>query len=371
MIGIDPTILYGAAGGAGVLLLLVIWLFVRAERSRAGLEARLAGFAEAQIAAQAQLGQRLMDQERAVGERLDAVGRRVGDSLQQQSTRTQETLTRLRERLAVMDEAQKNITDLSNQMVGLQDILSNKQARGAYGEFQLNDLVSSVLPPDAYRLQAQLSNGKRTRTACLLFAGPAGTDRGRCQVSAGILPAPGRRGEDDAARTAAQRDFGRDVLLHVKAIQEKYILPGETAEAALMFLPSEVVYAELHARHANVIEQSYRARVFIVSPTTLWATLNTVRAIFRDVRMRQQAGLIQKEVHALVQDVGRLEDRVDKLSTHFGQAVKDIDMIQTSSRKIANRGTRIHELELDDEPDALDATAGAATALTNGARAAR
>jgi len=145
------------------------------------------------------------------------------------------------------------------------------------------------------------------------------------------------------------------VLKHVRAIASKYIVPGQTGDAALMFLPSEAIYAELHARYANVVEQSFRERVFIVSPTTLWATLNTIRAIFRDVRIREQAGLLQKELHVLMEDMGRLDERVEKLAMHFRQASKDVEDIQTSARKVTRRAEKITTMDLGDEAPAAAA----------------
>jgi DNA recombination protein RmuC len=234
-------------------------------------------------------------------------------------------------------------------VVGLQDILANKQARGAFGEIQLRDIVEATLPPSAYEFQATLGNGRRAD--CLLRLpnppGPIAIDAKFPLESYNLMQAA----ENDADKVQAARAFDRDMRKHIQDIAERYIIGGETAEAALMFLPSEAVYAELHARFPGAVEQSFRMRVFIVSPTTLWATLNTVRAVFKDVRMREQASIIQREVHVLMQDVGRLDARVGNLATHFRQAGKDIEEIQTSTRKITGRGERIEALELEDEVD--------------------
>ncbi|MBL4613831.1 MAG: DNA recombination protein RmuC, partial [Magnetovibrio sp.] len=249
-------------------------------------------------------------------------------------------------RLAVIDAAQKNLSELTDQMVGLQDILSNKQARGAFGEIQLNDLVSDILPPSAYTFQATLSNGKRAD--CLLrLPNPPGSI-----VIDSKFPLESylkmQNADTDEARKTARRAFGTDIMNHVRAIADKYIVPGETAESALMFLPSEAVYAELHASLPEVVEKSYRARVWIVSPTTLMATLNTVRAVLKDAHMREQAGVIRGEVLKLLDDVGRLDKRVSNLQSHFNQAQKDIGEIQTSSGKIARRAERIEDVQLED-----------------------
>ncbi len=345
-------ILLIALGGLAVLAALLIAL--RGERSRTELAARLAQLAESHSHSQANLAQGLVDHERAVGERIADVHRRVGASLDKTSDKTQTTMGDLRERIARLDAAQKNITELSTQMVSLQDILSNKQARGAFGEIQLNDLVSQVLPPSAYEFQAQIGDGKRVD--CLLRLpyppGPVAVDAKFPLESYRAM----QDAKDDAAKLRAARSFRADMLKHVADIKEKYIVPGETAEAAFMFLPSEAIYSELHASFGEVVEQSFRDRVFIVSPTTLWATLNTVRAVFRDVRMREQAGEIQKLVRVMMKDVARLDERADKLHRHFEMAQKDVSEIRTSTGKIVKRGEAIDSIEVSDaEADSVEA----------------
>ena len=345
-----------AAFGLGLLLAL----FVLGRRgnatddaaARAGIQevsGRLAQMAESQAAVQARLAEQMQAQERAlskaVEERLADFSKRVGERLQENATQSQTTLTDLRERLAVIDRAQKNITELSSQVVGLQDVLSNKQARGAFGEVQMADMVASILPPSAYSLQATLSNGRRAD--CLIRLpnppGPIAIDSKFPLESYEAL----RAARDEAEKLPAARAFAAAVRAHVASICEKYIVPGETAESALMFLPSEAVYGELHANFRGVIEESYRARVWIVSPTTLMATLNTVRAVLKDVRMREQAGVIQEEVRTMLKDVLRLDDRVAKLQRHFDQAGDDVRQIRISTEKIAKRGERIEEMEFE------------------------
>jgi DNA recombination protein RmuC len=327
---------------------------------------RLAQMAESQAATQAQLSERLQAQERtvtkALDERLTEFSKRIGERLKESSTQSQTTLTDLRERLAVIDKAQKNIAELSTQVVGLQDILANKQARGAFGEIQLHDIVESILPPSAYKFQVTLGNGKRAD--CLLDLpnppGPIAIDSKFPLENYEALCAA----REEPAITTARRALAADLRKHVRDIAEKYIVPGETAESALMFLPSEAVYAELHANFREVVEESYKARVWIVSPTTLMATLNTVRAILKDVRMREQAGLIQAEVATMLKDVARLDDRVGKLQNHFGQANEDLRQIRISTEKVTKRGEKIAQVELEDveelEVDA-EAEAGAET----------
>ncbi len=319
---------------------------------REGVEfsGRISQLTETLAVTQAQTAERFQAQERAIGklleERLGDLSKKVGERLQEQATKNQTTLGALGERLAVIDQAQKNITELSSQVVGLQDILANKQARGAFGEVQLSDIVTSILPPSAYSFQTTI--GENRRVDCLLhLPNPPGSIAIDSKFPLESYQAL-RDAKDDAASLQARRAFVADVRKHVKDIAERYIVAGETAESALMFLPSEAVYAELHANFRNVVEDSYKARVWIVSPTTLMATLNTVRAVLKDVRMREQAGVIQAEVQKMMLDVNRLDERVDKLQRHFQQADRDIRDIRTSADKITKRGERIEELQLED-----------------------
>ena len=327
--------LIGAAV-VGVVLLVGLWVS-RISSGREQLVGRLSQLAEGQAAAQNQLSERLQAQERALAKLL-------GEGMTEISKRTDSTMADIKARLAVIDAAQKNIGELSAQMVGLQDILANKQARGAFGEIQLRDLVQNALPPSAYAFEQTLGNGKRVD--CLLkLPNPPGSIAIDAKFPLESYHAL-RNAKDDGARAQAGRAFAEAMLKHVRDIAEKYIVPGETAESALMFLPSEAVYAELHASFADVVEKSYRARVWIVSPTTLWATLNTVRAVLKDVHMREQAHVIQKEVQTMLGDVNRLDGRVGKLQQHFDLAVEDIRQIRISTDKVTKRGERIEEIEV-------------------------
>jgi len=355
---IDPMLLiaFGVALFAVLGALVTVVLFLRGQgSSAAALAARISQIGEQHMSAQDRMAERLQAQERALTEmvdrRLSDVSRRVGESLQQQSTRTATTMSDLRERLGAIKAAQENITRLSQQVVSLQDVLSNKQARGAFGEVQLEDQVKSALPPSAYRFQARLGNG-RIADCVLDLPNPPGTIAVDAKFPLESYYAL-RAAKDDAARGAARKAFGADVLKHVKDIAERYILPGETADSALMFLPSEAVYAELHAELPEVIQKSHKARVYIVSPTTLMATLNTIRAVLKDAQMREQAGLILDEVGRMAKDVDRLSQRVDNLDKHFGLAEKDLREIRVSAGKVARRAERIEEMELD-EPEAPD-----------------
>ena len=340
-----------AAGLAGVLVWLVAGRKPQAPPSDpvlGELVGRLGQMAQAQAAQQSMLAERMQAQERALNkamdERLADATKRIGEGLVMSAEKTSATLHDLRERLAVIDVAQKNLTELSTQVVGLQDILSNKQARGAFGEVQMHDIVTAALPADAYGFQAMLSNGRRA-DCLLLLPNPPGPI-----VIDAKFPLDGyqalRDCGDDAARKVATRRFADDVLKHIKDIAARYIIPGETAESALMFLPSEAVYAELHANFRSVVEESYRYRVWIVSPTTLMATLNTVRAVLKDVQMRKQAGRIQKEVGTLLEDVKRLETRLGGLFTHINQAQKDVGLVETSMNKIVSRAEKIEAVQL-------------------------
>jgi len=341
---LDPTV---------IILIAVAAIFVVAVAlisAQARLSGRLSQMADAQATASARLAESLQSQERQLSrhleDRLADLSRRVGESLDKSAIQANSSLTELKERLAVIDSAQKNITDLSTQVVSLQDILSNKQRRGEFGEIQLKDLVAGALPPSAYTFQATLSTGNRAD--CLIrLPNPPGDI-----VVDSKFPLESYRAlcdaRDEAARKEAGKRFATDIMAHVRAISEKYIVIGETADSALMFLPSEAVYAELHANFPEIVEKAHRARVYTVSPTTLWATLNTIRAVLKDVRMREQAGVIQAEVAKLMDDVSRLGDRAANLQRHFEQANEDVRQIRTSTEKISVKAERIRNVELDE-----------------------
>jgi DNA recombination protein RmuC len=331
-----------AALGAGLVVVLM-----RRGEAYAQAELAKAELAQSALAGTVQrVEQSLREQERTlaalVNERLDRSDKTTG-----------QIVTDLRERLARIDEAQKKIGDLSTQVVSLQQILTNKQARGAFGEVQLNDLVSNALPPSAYELQSTLSSG--ARVDCLLRLpnppGPIAIDAKFPLESYHLLRAVAAG--DAAGLAIAQRAFQASMRRHINDIRSKYIVPGETAESALMFLPSEAIYAELHANFGGVVDESYRARVWIVSPTTMMATLNTVRAVLKDVQMREQASEIQKLVGMMMGDTRRLQERVDNLKRHFAQTEKDLREIDTSTAQIMRRGERIQAVDMGDEPEAL------------------
>ena len=279
--------------------------------------------------------------------RLAEVQKGMTDSLHGTTVRTTRSLAELQERLATIDKAQSNIERLSGDVLSLQDILSNKQTRGAFGEIQLTDIVSKALPPNAFSLQATLSNGKRAD--CLIhLPNPPGA----IVVDSKFPLEPYEaliRAITETELTHAARLMRSAIRAHIKAIAEKYIIEGETADGALMFLPSEAVYAELHANFPELVREGFEARVWIVSPTTCMATLNTMRAILKDAQMREQAGAIRKELSLLTKDIDRMETRVGNLDRHFEQATKDLREIKISSDKVGRRAGRLENFEFEGE----------------------
>jgi len=365
----DPVVL--GIGALGVLLLVLIVAVMRlSSRTRhaadplAGQMQQLGDTVRALAEGQQQLygGLKTVSESQAAAQnrmiqlieaRLTEVQRNMSDSLHGSAIKTTRSLSELQERLATIDKAQSKIEALSSNVLSLQDILSNKQTRGAFGEIQLNDIVSKALPPDAYSFQVTLSNGKRAD--CLIHLpnppGPIVIDSKFPLEAYEAL----RGAQTRAQKLEAERLMKAAVRLHIKAISDKYIIEGETADGALMFLPSEAVYAELHANFGEVVREGFAARVWIVSPTTCMATLNTMRAVMKDARMREQAGAIRRELGLLYKDVVRLGDRVENLDRHFGQAAKDIAEIKISATKAGNRARRLDEFDFA-EGEAVSAT---------------
>lgn len=284
-------------------------------------------------------------------QRLQTVTEIMSQNLNKSATNTAQSLGELQMRLKTIDKAQENITKLSGDVLSLQDILANKQTRGAFGEIQLNDIVSKALPSDSYSLQATLSNGKRAD--CLIHLpnppGPIVVDS-----KFPLEPYEKLRAAKSELEVAEAARFMRTAIkAHIKAISEKYIIEGETADGAIMFLPSEAVYAELHANFPEIVREGFAARVWIVSPTTCMATLNTMRAILKDARMQEQAGAIRKELALLYTDVDRLGTRVENLDRHFGMASKDLAEIKISADKAGRRAKRLDNFDFEElAPDA-------------------
>lgn len=288
--------------------------------------------------------------------RLADVSGKMQENLHGSAQRTARSLGELQQRLQAIDKAQENITKLSGDVLSLQDILSNKQTRGAFGEIQLKDIVSKALPSDSFDWQATLSNGKRAD--CLIhLPNPPGPI-----VIDAKFPLEAYEALHNAATpeqiNRARQGMRTSVKTHIKAISEKYILDGETADGALMFLPSEAVYAELHANFPELVREGFAAKVWIVSPTTCMATLNTMRAILKDARMREQAGAIRTMLRHLHRDVELVVERVQKLDTHFNQARKDLEGIGTAAERAGKRAARLdnfdfEEIAQDEKSDVL------------------
>ena len=282
--------------------------------------------------------------QRAVAERLEALDKRLGEILKETAAKTAETLGGLQTRLVVIDEAQKNLADLSGQVVSLQQILSNKQARGAWGQGQMESIIRDALPVGVYAFQATLSN--RNRPDCLIRLPGAKTgfviDAKFPLEAFAVL----KSAANDLEKRAAEARVRTDIAKHVKDIADKYLIAGETEAPAIMFVPSESLYAELHDGFSDVIQKAQRAQVIVVSPNILLLAINTIQTVMKDARMREQASLIQKEVGLLLNDVRLLSDRVGKLQSHLGQADDDIESILISTGKVASRAERIERVEL-------------------------
>ncbi|PZU84476.1 MAG: DNA recombination protein RmuC [Chelatococcus sp.] len=308
-------------------------------RAQAELSGRLQSMAEI-------LATRQGDLARLVADRMDGLRQQVGTGLEQNVRQTTETLGRLQERLAVIDSAQKKLTDLTSEVVTLKDVLANKQARGAYGQGRMEAIIRDGLPPAFYAFQPQLSNGRRPD--CLVTL----PGDGRGLVIDAKFPLESftmlREARGEEARKAAGQRVRTDVGVHVKDISERYLLPGETQEMALLFVPSESIYADLQEHFDDLVQRAHRARVMIVSPSLLALAIQLMQSLVRDSRMREEAQVIQSEVGKLLSDVRRLGERVEKLDTHFRQAQEDVGQIRTSAGKITSRGERIGALDFDD-----------------------
>ncbi|MEO5863399.1 MAG: DNA recombination protein RmuC [Burkholderiales bacterium] len=298
-----------------------------------------------------QLIVRIESMSEKVDQRLDQITGKVHERLEEGFKKTNETFSNVMARLASIDEAQKKIDGLTTNVVSLQQLLGDKRSRGAFGEVQLEALVANMLPNQAYRMQHTLSNGSRVDCALFLPA-PTGTvaiDAKFPLENYHRMLAPD---SSPAERHQAQRQFKNDVKNHVDAIGAKYIIPNETSDGAVMFLPAEAVFAELHAYHPDVVDYAMQRRVWIVSPTTLMAVLNTARAVMKDVETRQQIHIIKDELGKLSKDFARFDDRMKKLADHIRQANQDVTEIHVSSRKISDRFLQIERVELEsDLPD--------------------
>jgi DNA recombination protein RmuC len=325
-------------------------------RQQTDAAARLEGMIKLLANGQSQL-------QRAVNDRLDSVSSRLGDSMEKTKQNTAENLQRLNERLAVIDRAQKNITELATQVTSLQSVLANKQSRGAFGQGQMEAIIQDSLPKGAYAFQQSLSN--RTRPDCCVFL----PDRRPLVIDAKFpleaVTAYREAKSDDERKAAAQR-LRTDVAKHVSDIAGKYLIPGETQELAFMFVPSESVYAELHDGFDDIVQKAFRAKVVIVSPSLLMIAIHVIRQIQKDARMREAAGEIRDEVGHLMKDVSLLGERVRKLQAHFTQSNDDIRQALISIDKIEARGERIREVELGEAAPGANMVAGQVRRLEAG-----
>jgi DNA recombination protein RmuC len=280
--------------------------------------------------------------------RLGEIAGKVNERLDEGFKKTNETFVSVMTRLATIDEAQKKIESLTGSVVSLQELLGDKRARGAFGEVQLEGLVRNVLPPNAYDMQFTLSTG--VRADCVLrLPAPTGMVAVDSKFPLENYHRMFEPGVNDVDHALAQKQFRADIRKHVDDISKKYIIPGETSDGAVMFVPAEAVFAEIHAHHAETVEYASAKRVWIVSPTTLMAVLNTARAVLKDVETRKQIHVIKDSLSRLSVEFGRFDDRMKDLAKHIRQAYDDVEKVQVTSGKISQRFAQIEGVELDDE----------------------
>jgi DNA recombination protein RmuC len=356
-------LLLAAAGLALLLLILTaIWTFrvmraravdeADAERRRTDMEVRLAELSGALQSFAAQSQGNTVHLQRTLDERLEAVGQRVGLGLSEQAERTVQSLGALNERLAVIDAAQRNITTLSTEMVSLKDILANKQSRGAFGQGRMEAIIRDGLHAKAYAFQANLSNG--ARPDCLVTLPDSSL---RLVIDAKFpleAHAAWKQHADEQGRKAAEARLRTDMAKHVKDISEKYLLAGETHETAIMFVPSESIYADLLEYFEDIVQKAHRSRIILASPNVLMLLVQAMQAIVKDVAMRDQAHVIKQEVTRLLEDVVRLKERTSDLRRHFELANADLEKLGVTAEKISKRGVKIESLDVD-EPQRLEA----------------
>jgi len=351
-------------GGGLLFLLLLIWIMgLRAKLNRvrvtSALEQKQAADTEAALAelvrSQGEMtgrmqtmaevfGSRQSDLMRVVNDRLDGLGKTLGASVLETHRQTHASLTGLQERMALLDKANKTMGELAGQVTDLQMVLNDKQSRGAFGQGRMEAIIDDALPPTSFTFQGTLSN--RSRPDCLIHmptgAPPLVVDaKFPLEAFAAIKDAETKPELKDAANR-----FRKDISKHLEDIAGKYLLPGETQDTALMFVPSESLFAEIHEGFPDLTQKAHRLRVVIVSPSLLVLAVQVIQSVLRDARMREQAHLIQAEVGKLLQDVGRLTERVSKLQNHFAQTNKDLDQIMISGDKISNRARKIDEMQL-------------------------
>ena len=310
---------------------------------------------------QKQVNSTLMQNIEALAKRVDAltektetklhdIGGLVEKRLEQGFKKTTETFTDIVKRLALIDEAQKKITELSTNVVGLQEILADKRSRGAFGEVQLNALVANVMPDHSYAIQHTLTEG-RIADCALFLPEPTGTIAIDAKFPLESFRTMTDFSRSDIERKQAEKQFKRDIQKHINDIADKYIIPGVTSDGAVMFIPAEAVFAEIQAHHADLVDHAHSRHVWLVSPTTLWATLNTARTVLKDAETREQVDIIQEHLGYLAKDFKRFQKRMDDLARHISQANADVEQVNVSAKKISSRFEKIERLELDTDGD--------------------
>ncbi|WP_188348344.1 DNA recombination protein RmuC [Agrobacterium tumefaciens] len=341
---------FGGLLAALVFGLSAFWMVTKSRGKKAEADGEISDLLKTQselhgrIAAMAEtLGTRQSEMGQTINQRLDGMSQRLGETLTEQTRSTHENLSRLQERLAVIDAAQGNIQDLAKDVVGLQAILSNKQTRGAFGQARMEALIADALPAGAFQLQPTLSNGYRPD--CIIRmpnSAPSLVIDAKFPLEAwNALKAD----ETPEGKRAATQQFRRDMEVHIRDVAEKYLIRGETQDTAFIFVPSESIFADIHQHFEYLVQRAHRARVVIVSPSLLMLSVQVIQSVLKDQRMREQAHLIQGEVALLMDDVRRLDDRTRKLQAHFGLAQKDVDMMLISSDKVLARGQKIEGLD--------------------------
>lgn len=320
------------------------------EALTSGMGAMARQVSEAFRASSDELGKRVEGLTRTTDDRLKEISGQVERRLAEGFEKTTETFTRVLEHLSRIDEAQKRITELSTNVVSLQEVLTDKRSRGAFGEVQLAALVRNLMPEGSFALQHTLSNG--TRVDCLLTL-PDPT--GNVPIDAKFPLESFQRMQDgglpETDRARAARQFRLDIRKHIRDIADKYLIEGETADGAVMFLPAEAVFAEIHAHFPDLVEEAQRARVWLVSPTTLMAVLTTARAVLKDEATRRQVHIIQDHLRRLAEDFGRFRERMDRLAVHIRQAHEDVKQVNTSAKKISSRFQDIDQVQLPEPED--------------------
>ncbi len=298
------------------------------------------------------LGQRVESLTQTTDARLKEINQQVEKRLAEGFEKTTETFSDVVKRLALIDAAQKKITELSSNVVSLQEILNDKRSRGAFGEVQLSALIRNMMPEKHFSFQHTFNNGKRAD--CILFL-PEPT--GNIVIDA-KFPLENFRilidnSLSESEKNQAEIQFKKDIRKHIQDIADKYIIPGETADGAVMFIPAEAIFAEIHARHPDLVEAAYRAKVWMVSPTTMMAVLTTARAVLKDTATRQQLNIIQEHLRLLSNDFKRFQKRMDDVAHHIAKAHNEVDQVHISAKKITSRFGQIEKVELDGSPEAI------------------